>query len=75
MVLACSLLITLHHVFKDLDATALENRLTQWAITVLEDLPPETTIAIDGKTLRGSVQQDATIIYLLSVVSHQLGIT
>ena len=69
---------TLHYVFKDLDATALENRLTQWAITVLENLPPETNtqaVAIDGKTLCGSHQQDATITHLLSVVSHQLGIT
>lgn len=69
---------TLHYVFKDLDATALENRLTQWAITVLEDLPTQTdtqAIAIDGKTLCGSHQQHATIRHLLSVVSHQLGIT
>ena len=69
---------TLHYVFKDLDATALENKLTQWAIAVFEDLPPETdthAFAIDGKTLCGSDKQGATIIHLLSVVSHQLGIT
>ena len=50
---------TLHYVFKDLNATALENRLTQWAITVLEDLPSKTdtqAIAIDGKALCGSHQ-------------------
>ena len=69
---------TLHYVFKDLDATALENRLTRWAITVLEDLTPQTDtqpLAIDGKTLRGSDKHKATITHLLSVVSHQLGIT
>ena len=70
---------TLHYVFKDLDATALENKLTQWAITVFEDLPPETdtqALAIDGnQTLCGSAKQDAKITHLLSVVSHQLGIT
>ena len=69
---------TLHYVFKDLDAAALENRLTQWALTHLENLPPETNtqaIAIDGKTLCGSKQQGATITHLLSIVSHQLGIT
>ena len=69
---------TLHYVFKDLDATALENALTQWAIGVLEDLPTETqrqAIAIDGKTLCGSDKQGATLTHLLSVVSHQLGIT
>ena len=69
---------TLHYVFKELDATALENRLTCWAITVLEDLTPHTdtqALAIDGKTLCGSHKHNATITHLLSVVSHQLGIT
>ena len=69
---------TLHYVFKDLDATALENRLTRWATVILEDLTPQTdtqTLAIDGKTLCGSRKQDATITHLLSMVSHQLGIT
>ena len=69
---------TLHYVFKDLDATALENRLTRWTTVILEDLTPQTdtqTLAIDGKTLCGSRKQDATITHLLSVVSHQLGIT
>ena len=69
---------TLHYVFKDLDATALENKLTHWAIAVFEDLPPETdthAFAIDGKTLCGSDKHEATITHLLSVVSHQLGIT
>ncbi|MDE0555663.1 MAG: transposase family protein [Candidatus Poribacteria bacterium] len=48
---------TLHYVFKAIDATALENALTHWAMAVLENLPTETqthAIAIDGKTLRGS---------------------
>ena len=69
---------TLHYVFKNLDATALENRLTQWATTLLEDMTPHMdthALAIDGKTLCGSDKQDATITHLLSVVSHQLGIT
>ena len=69
---------TLHYVFKDLDATALENRLTRWATVILDDLTPQTdtqTLAIDGKTLCGSRKHDATITHLLSVVSHQLGIT
>ena len=69
---------TLHYVFKDLDATALENALTQWVIAVLENLPTDIqtqAIAIDGKTLRGSDKQGAILTHLLSVVSHQLGIT
>ena len=69
---------TLHYVFKDLDATALETALTQWAIGILENLPMETqrrAIAIDGKTLCGSDKQGAALTHLLSIVSHQLGIT
>ena len=51
---------TFHYVFKDLDAIALENTLTDWALTVLEGLSPETdtqALAIDGKTLCGSDKQ------------------
>ena len=69
---------TLHYVFKSLDATALENKLTHWATALLENITPETdthALAIDGKTLCGSDKQQATITHLLSVVSHQLGIT
>ena len=69
---------TLHYVFKDLNATALENRLTHWATAILEDLTPQIdtqALAIDGKTLCGSDKHNATIRHLLSVVSHQLGIT
>ena len=32
-------------------------------------------VAIDGKTLRGSAKQNASVSHLLSVVSHQLGVT
>ena len=32
-------------------------------------------MSIDGKTLRGSAKQQATVSHLLSVVSHQLGVT
>ena len=71
---------TLHYVFKDLDATALENLLSQWASAILTDLQSYNThkhnaIAIDGKTLRGSRTQQANITHLLSIVSHQIGIT
>ena len=32
-------------------------------------------VAIDGKTLRGSLKQDSSITHLLSAVSHNLGLT
>ncbi len=68
---------TLHYCFNDLDIVALEQTLSEWATDVFaatqED--DENAIAIDGKTLCGSLTQDAQITHLLSVVTHQLGIT
>ena len=69
---------TLHYVFRAIAVSALENALTQWAIGILENLTPQSqrqAIAIDGKMLCGSDKQGATLTHLLSVVSHQLGIT
>ena len=47
-------------------------------VETLESHPvacPPIAVAIDGKTLRGSAKQQATVSHLLSVVSHQLGVT
>lgn len=69
---------TLHTIFRNIDIDALEKTLSEWATGVLEALPDEvdtTTVAIDGKTLRGSAKQNAHVTHLLSVVSHELGIT
>ena len=69
---------TFHYCFKTIDTVALEKTLSEWATGVLEDLPDEVdkdAVAMDGKTLCGSVNQGAPTTHLLSVVSHQLGIT
>lgn len=69
---------TLHYCFKDLDIDALEETLSEWASGVLEALPDEIdkeAVAMDGKALCGSAKQGADTTHLLSVVSHQLGIT
>lgn len=69
---------TLHNLFKQLDIAQLEVVLTQWGVETLESHPvacPPIAVAIDGKTLRGSAKQQATVSHLLSVVSHQLGVT
>jgi hypothetical protein len=66
-------------LFRRLDRAALEAVLSAWAGTLLEQLPPPKgrpdALAIDGKTLRGSRQQGALDVHLLSVVSHPLGLT
>lgn len=71
---------TLYNVFRRLDVNALEAILTQWTLSALEDFGWRgegglTGVAIDGKTLRGSKKQSAKITHLMSVVSHELGIT
>ena len=70
---------TLYHVLRQLDGNLVEATLGAWAESVLTALPPAPdeleALAIDGKTLRGSRQQGAPAVHLLSVLSHRLGLT
>lgn len=68
---------TLHYCFNDLDIRALEKTLGEWTADVFAATHEGdiNAVAIDGKTLCGSLTQDAQITYLLSVVTHQLGRT
>jgi DDE_Tnp_1-associated len=70
---------TFYHLFRRLDRAALEAVLAAWAESLLAQLPPakgtREALAIDGKTLRGSQQQGALDVHLLSVLSHRLGVT
>jgi DDE_Tnp_1-associated len=69
----------LHYLFARLDRQVLERVLSAWAETVLAALPApkgiREALAIDGKTLRGSKQQGALDVHLVSVLSHRLGLT
>jgi hypothetical protein len=66
-------------LFRRLDRAALEAALTAGAAAILKPMPPPNggvdALAIDGKTLRGSQQQGAFEVHLLSVLSHRLGLT
>ena len=70
---------TLHNVLKILDVEAVEKVLTQWVNKVVESRPDLkgclNAVAIDGKTMRASQKSGAIPSHLLSVVSHELGIT
>ena len=70
---------TIHNLLKRLDVVDVEKILTKWVNTVLESRPDLTgsfdAVAIDGKTMRASKKSGATTSHLLSVVSHELGIT
>ncbi len=70
---------TIHNVLKDLDADAVEKTFTDWVEDVCKNRPDLEgcldAVAIDGKTMRASKKSGATISHLLSVVSHELGVT
>ena len=62
-----------------MDREAFEAKLGAWAEGLLgEGLPPrevEATIALDGKTLRGSQKQGVPGAPLLSALAHRVGVT
>src|SRR5258708_2788885 len=68
---------TLCSVLRQIDRELVEAKLGAWAEEVLASLPPraDEAVALDGKTLRGSRQQGALKVHLLSAVSHRLGLT
>ncbi len=70
---------TIHRVFKGLDHVALEQCVGAWAQAVLVATPGSDpglleALAVDGKTLRGSVKAGARDGHLLSALSHRLGL-
>ena len=69
-----------HTVFRHVDRDAVEANLGAWAEGVVVSTPGapsagEAARALDGKTLRGSRQQGAPGVHLLSALSHHLGLT
>lgn len=70
---------TLHTVLRRVDREAVEAKLGAWAEGLLGEAPQteagEDSIAIDGKTLRGSQKQGAPGVHLLSACAHRLGVT
>jgi predicted transposase YbfD/YdcC len=69
---------TFNAIFRRLEHTLVEAALTAWAEAVAGALAPAAThdaVALDGKTLRGSLKQGARDTHLLSALSHRLGLT
>jgi predicted transposase YbfD/YdcC len=70
---------TLHTVLRHVDRAELEAKLGAWAEGLLggRQSPQDVAegIAVDGKTLRGSQQQGAPGVHLLSALGHRLGVT
>ena len=70
---------TFHNVFKSLDVEIFTERLTHWVRQAFESFHccqgGLTGVSIDGKTLRQSKRRGGRRVHLLSVVSHELGVT
>ena len=71
---------TLHTVFRHVHRDAFEAPLGAWAAQVVASQAPgletpETAIALDGKTLRGSKKQGAPGTHLLSALVPHVGVT
>ena len=64
-------------LFRNIDVKLLELKLGIWAESIVNHSPSgeHEAVAVDGKALRGSLKQGSGITYLLSAVSHQLGLT
>ena len=66
---------TVRRVLAAVDVQELEARLSQWAQQIMHELGQAewSGIAIDGKTLRGSGDDEHSALHLLSAFSHELG--
>ena len=68
---------TLHEVLERLDWEAFAAQLRAWSLAVLAAVDPEGQAALscDGKTVRASLREGASVAHLLSVFSPEWGIT
>ena len=66
---------TIRRVLGQIDVLELEQRLNDWAQTTLASMGGEAWegIAIDGKTVKGSLHGEQAALHLLSAFSQQFG--
>lgn len=64
---------TFRDLLKRISPDVLEQVLRQWMTGILGQLPPEPlrALAMDGKTLCGTLQPHAASIHLLALLDHQ----
>ena len=67
---------TIQRALQTVDAQELESKLVVWAngLVPVEEEPAWEGIAIDGKTLRGSINAQHGALDVLNAFSHQLGV-
>ena len=68
----------LYEILSRIEVEQFERLLGTWVESVLQELginTPLPAVALDGKTLCGSKKLGATMVHLLSAVSHGVGLT
>ena len=63
----------IRRVLQDLDPTDLNAHLRSWCCTRTGTIEGRTVIAVDGKTMRGPRQGQASAPHLLPVLDHATG--
>ena len=68
---------TLHEVLQGLDWEAFAEQLRRWALAVLQAVDPTGAAAwsCDGKTVRASLREGASVAHLLSIFVPEWGVT
>jgi predicted transposase YbfD/YdcC len=63
---------TLHRIFKQLDVAEFEKILAAW---LEANLPCKGGLSVDGKTARGSQDEEQDAVALLAAFTHTVGVT
>ncbi len=63
---------TIRRILQSADVARVDASLSDWLLGLTE---PTAAVAVDGKTLRGAVREDASQVHLLSAFLHDQGIT
>jgi len=66
---------TFSNIFRMIDVKLLEEKISQWAESLLRELKGDDNISLDGKTAKGSRKQGCSVYHFLSAVGHELGLT
>ena len=64
---------TIRRVLRNLDPTGLNTRLRSWFCTRTGTIASRRVVAVDGKTMRGPRQGQASAPHLLPVLDHATG--
>jgi predicted transposase YbfD/YdcC len=62
-------------IFRNINVELLEKKIGKWAQSILTKLKRHDSIALDGKTAKGSKKQGSSISHFLSAVAHGVGLT